>query len=393
MARVKTSNGIYEFRQHIIYDGMKRLNGAISFQNLEVLARRLDRNGQNWGPAFGTLLGIVRSNDFLPWAQGLDLYILKENEEGFKDLLWDLRSDGFSLIRYERRGLYTLLRNGEYTNIYVFRKISPDIRHSGGRDFIHEKYIVETVKWDFKGIKLNVPEELDDYLTFQYGDWAKPVQTTNLKKNLFACICSKVLIWIKSNLPDLLYYPLILRYHQADFDRFKEVCKQRGMPVPKDVELSYYKPRKGRKVLTVGVYDLLHKGHVELYRRAKALGDYLIVAVQDGDEILTYKPNAKVMNSTEDRLFLVKSIRYVDEAIVYKGVNEIVKEVDFDIFVTGPDQTHAGFQNAIRWCEENGKEHVVLRRTEGVSSSELKAKIIAKQNNSYEKDSNKARSN
>lgn len=378
MAHIKTSRGLIAFRQHIIYDGMKRQDEAVALENLRILAARLDKIDINWGPAFGTLIGIVRNDGFLPWAQGLDLYFLKEDEERFKDLLWKLMDDGFEMVKYERRGFYTLQRKGEYTNFYVFRKISPDIRHSGGRDFIHEKYIQNQVKWDFKGIGLNVPEELDEYLTFQYGDWVKPVQTTNFRKNLLERICSKSWVWLKLNLPNSLYYPLIQRYHQADFERFKTICQEKGCPIPQNVELSYSKPRKGKKVLTVGVYDLLHKGHVELYRRARALGDYLIVAVQDGDEILKYKPQAKVMNSTEDRLYLVKSIRYVDEVIVYKGVDDIVKEVDFDIFVTGPDQIHSGFQAAIRWCEEQGKEHTVLGRTEGISSSELKAKIAAK---------------
>lgn len=44
----------------------------------------------------------------------------------------------------------------------------------------------------------------------------------------------------------------------------------------------------------------------------------------------------------------------------------------------GPDQCHAGFKRAIQWCEANGKEHIVLGRTDGVSSSELKAKIAKK---------------
>lgn len=378
MAHIKTSRGLFEFKQHIIYDGMKHQNDSLAFENLKIFARHLDKLGIIWGPAFGTLIGIVRNDAFLPWSQGLDLYFLKEDEERFKDLLWKLLDDGFELVRYERRGLYTLQRRGELSNFYVFRKISPDIRHSGGRDFIHEKFIQQSVKWDFKGVSLNVPEDLDEYLTFQYGDWVKPVQTTNFEKNVFQVIWSKSLIWLKLHLPDSIYYPIILNYHQADFKRFKTLCSINGCPIPHDVELSYFKPRKGKKVLTVGVYDLLHKGHVELYRRAKGLGDYLIVAVQDGDEILKYKPLAKVMNSTEDRLYLVKSIRYVDEVVVYKGVDDIVKEVDFDIFVTGPDQIHSGFQAAIRWCEEHGKEHIVLGRTEGVSSSELKAKIAAK---------------
>ena len=141
------------------------------------------------------------------------------------------------------------------------------------------------------------------------------------------------------------------------------------------------KPIKYKKVSTVGVYDLLYKGHVELYRRAKGLDDYLIVAVPDSDFILKYKPTAKVLNSTEDRKYMIKSIRYVDEVITYTDVDKIVQEVDFDVFVTGPDQCHAGFQRAIQWCEEHGKQHIVLGRTDGVSSSELKAKIAIKLKN------------
>lgn len=56
-------------------------------------------------------------------------------------------------------------------------------------------------------------------------------------------------------------------------------------------------------------------------------------------------------------------------------MEKIVQDVDFDVFVTGPDQIHEGFRRAIKWCEGHGKEHIVLGRTDGVSSSELKAKI------------------
>ncbi|MBQ6253243.1 MAG: adenylyltransferase/cytidyltransferase family protein [Bacteroidales bacterium] len=132
-----------------------------------------------------------------------------------------------------------------------------------------------------------------------------------------------------------------------------------------------------RKVLTVGVFDLLHIGHVELFRRAKALGDYLIVAVQDDEWILKFKPDAQTVNNTAERCYMVKVIKYVDEVVVYKDIQSIVKEVDFDVLVTGPDQNHEGFERAVRWCEENGKETVVLPRTEGISSSELKRHIKA----------------
>ena len=130
-----------------------------------------------------------------------------------------------------------------------------------------------------------------------------------------------------------------------------------------------------KKVLTVGVYDLLHIGHVEVFRRAKDLGDKLIVAVQESDVVLEYKPNAKMVYTTEERCYMVKSIRYVDEVVTYRAVDDIVKEVDFDVFVKGPDQQHEGFQRAVSWCQEHGKEVVTLSRTENISSSWLKETI------------------
>lgn len=72
---------------------------------------------------------------------------------------------------------------------------------------------------------------------------------------------------------------------------------------------------------------------------------------------------------------MVKSIRWVDEVVEYKDVDEFVKTADFDLLVTGPDQTHVGFQKAMEWCKEHGKEIVVLPRTEGISSSWLKEQI------------------
>ena len=130
-----------------------------------------------------------------------------------------------------------------------------------------------------------------------------------------------------------------------------------------------------KKVLTVGVYDLLHIGHVNLFRRARAVGDQLVVAVQEMEVVLKYKPEAKLVYTTEERMYMVKAIRYVDEVITYKAVDDIVQTADFDIFVTGPDQNHEAFQKAIKWCKAHGKEHIVLPRTEGISSTWLKEQI------------------
>ncbi len=132
-----------------------------------------------------------------------------------------------------------------------------------------------------------------------------------------------------------------------------------------------------KKALTFGVYDLLHIGHVLLFRRAKLLpeleGGKLIVAVQDSDYILKYKPNSTIVNDTSTRMFMVDAIKYVDEVVTYKDVDIDIQNIDFDVFVKGPDQNHDGFKRAEQWCRDHGKEVVVIPRTEGISSSLLRS--------------------
>ena len=131
-----------------------------------------------------------------------------------------------------------------------------------------------------------------------------------------------------------------------------------------------------KKVVTFGVYDYFHLGHFRLFENAKTLGDYLIVAVKDGNYILKTKPNAKVMYTTEERKELVGALRVVDEVVDYTDVDVTIKTLDFDVFAIGEDQNHEGFQRAIKWCEDNGKEVVRMRRTPGICSSEIKNKLV-----------------
>ena len=127
-----------------------------------------------------------------------------------------------------------------------------------------------------------------------------------------------------------------------------------------------------KTVLTFGVYDMLHIGHILLFKRARELGDRLVVAVQDGDYVLKYKPGTQMIYTTDERAFMVNSIKYVDEVVIYKDVDKDIRNIDFDILAKGPDQRHEGFQRAVKWCEEKGKEVKVLARTEGISSTMLR---------------------
>ena len=131
-----------------------------------------------------------------------------------------------------------------------------------------------------------------------------------------------------------------------------------------------------KTILTFGVYDMLHIGHMLLFKHIKeTFPDQeckLIVAVQDGDSILKYKPGTKMVYSTEERMFMVSAVRWVDEVVTYNDVDIDIQNIDFDVLAKGPDQCHAGFQRAMAWCESHGKTVVTIPRTEGISSTMLR---------------------
>ena len=128
------------------------------------------------------------------------------------------------------------------------------------------------------------------------------------------------------------------------------------------------------RVLTVGVFDLLHFGHFELFRRAKELaaGGTLTVAIQEDAVVAKYKPQTKLAYDWATRAKMVSALRYVDKVVPYTDVDESIKGMDFDVFAIGGDQLHDGFRRAAEWCRRNGKRVVRLSRTDGISSTQLR---------------------
>ena len=128
-----------------------------------------------------------------------------------------------------------------------------------------------------------------------------------------------------------------------------------------------------KKVITYGTYDLLHEGHINLLRRAKELGDYLIVGVTN-DSFDRDRGKLNVRNNVLERVEAVKATGFVDQVIIedYMGqkIDDILK-YDIDIFAIGSDW-EGKFDYLKEFCEV-----VYLPRTEGVSSTMLRAKATA----------------
>lgn len=131
-----------------------------------------------------------------------------------------------------------------------------------------------------------------------------------------------------------------------------------------------------KKILTFGVFDYFHLGHLRLFKQCKEEADYLIVAVQDGKYILKYKPDANILYSTEQRVEILNSIKEVDEVVVYSDLSEeTLSKIEFDILALGEDHRGGRFDVATRWCKNHGKAVVRLKRTNGISSSSIKNEL------------------
>lgn len=125
-----------------------------------------------------------------------------------------------------------------------------------------------------------------------------------------------------------------------------------------------------KRVITYGIFDLFHIGHLNLLKRAKALGDYLIVAVSS-DEFNLQKGKVCKIKDT-DRMQIVEAIKYVDQVIPETSWDqkiEDVKKYDVDVFVMG-DDWKGKFDFLKDYCEV-----VYLPRTEGISSTQLKEEL------------------
>lgn len=126
-----------------------------------------------------------------------------------------------------------------------------------------------------------------------------------------------------------------------------------------------------KKVITYGTYDLLHQGHINLLRRAKALGDYLIVGVTN-DNFDRERGKLNVRNNVMERVDAVRSTGLADQIIIEDYVGQKIDDIqkyNVDIFTVGSDW-EGKFDYLREFCEV-----IYLPRTEGVSSTMLREEM------------------
>lgn len=137
-----------------------------------------------------------------------------------------------------------------------------------------------------------------------------------------------------------------------------------------------------RRILTYGTYDLLHYGHIRLLKRARELGDYLVVAVST-DEFNATK-GKRAYHDFETRKEMLEAIRYVDLVIpesAWDQKRDDIKAYCIDAVVMGSDwQGDARFE-----CLRDCCEVIYLDRTEGVSTTKIRRELNLSQAELFEK--------
>ena len=127
-----------------------------------------------------------------------------------------------------------------------------------------------------------------------------------------------------------------------------------------------------KRVLTYGTYDLLHHGHIRLLRRAKAMGDYLIVALST-DEFNAGKGKASA-HDYASRKEILEAVRYVDLVIpeeTWEQKIDDIRKYEVDVVVMGSDWADSDrFDYLKDYCEL-----VFLERTEGISTTQVKEEL------------------
>ena len=201
--RIKTSKGTYRYQFVPIFEGFKLIDKKIANENLQLLKKICEQNQLQFILMFGTLLGAVREHDFIDHDEDIDLVMDKKDLPAFLDMLFELRENGFEIARYERRGFLSIIRKGEYIDIYFFQPYPEDetLRYCC-QDICEKRFVKELAPIEFLGASYLAPKDYEGYLEHQYGkDWRTPVKFFTYKKPGLGRYKQIVIQYIKLILP------------------------------------------------------------------------------------------------------------------------------------------------------------------------------------------------
>lgn len=132
------------------------------------------------------------------------------------------------------------------------------------------------------------------------------------------------------------------------------------------------------RVFSAGVFDVLNLGHLNILTQAKMLGDKLIIGIQSDESVKKSKGSYPILN-IDERISQITAFPFVTDIVVYDNVDqrELWDEIRPDIIVQGDDYIHSGDRlEALKYIKDHNIRLVLLPRTKGISSTEIKKRIL-----------------
>lgn len=201
--KLSTGKGLYKYHFIPIYQGIKRIDKAIAKENLAILKEVCNKSNLKIILFYGTLLGAVREHDFITHDEDIDLLMYKKDLPRFLNTLFELRDKGFELARYESRGFLSIIRQGEYIDIYFYEPYpqDPSLWYCC-QDICKKEFVTDIIPYPFQNEEYLVPRDYIKYLEYYYGsNWQTPIQAFDYNKSRLSIMKEFTVQYIKAILP------------------------------------------------------------------------------------------------------------------------------------------------------------------------------------------------
>lgn len=201
--KIQTSQGVYKYKFVPIYEGIKPINKAIAKENLTILKKVCDEAQLKFILFYGTLLGAIRDHDFITHDEDIDLVMYKSDMQKFINTLFTLRKHGFEIARYERRGFLSIIRKGEYIDIYFYEPYTEDTNlWYCCQDICKKEFVTDLISYPFQDGMYLIPRNYVKYFEYYFGNnWQTPIQFYKFDMSRINLIKQHAIQYIKALLP------------------------------------------------------------------------------------------------------------------------------------------------------------------------------------------------